>query len=940
MRKKGRILCLLLAVMLSMQTLVLSLPKQVWAAEPADVQTYYVTPELSDGLTMTSGELPDLAVKGTLSGETFTFAEDKTLSFAATAAEGWTYSSDYSRFFASDAQNRSIVQNGKTVTFTYQAKKGKSVAFSDLAAVLINATPDKLPQLKITIDGSFSSVNKEDWTAASFELTAGTKVFAEGNSYTGTGEIKGRGNSSWQQPQKPYSIKLSKKESLLGIPKTKKYAIVSTYSDPSLMRNYVTYKAALSLVGIQYVPKIEFVEVYLNGSYNGVYALVERIDIESTKIDIEEATADNLTGGYIIEKDAGDKVNKNVDPWFDAPFQANPNEDLFTLKAPDVQDGMLEYLEDYMQRLHDALMGNSDESYTKYIDISSWADFLVLQELAKNVDGNLKTSCYFVKEKDNDVLRMDAPWDFDLAYGLANWSNASQYNDYWDCPTGTGTSDFMVINSSCPWFKQLYSFDEFNSLVKERYSAYRAEMIPNMHSMIYEQAAYLSKAAQSNSQKWPAVGSFSYGVSSFDNWLKGRVEWLDAKWLDESKQTLALSVSADGDGTGTVQAPDAVAYGKTAEVSITADAGSEIASVVWNGIDVTEEIQNGAYTTPIMTKDAELAVTFQKVQAPVYAITIAGMANGNVAADKETASAGEVVTLTVTPEEEYRLTADSLKVNGGAVAVTKASETAYMFVMPSGGANVTASFEKILYTITIAGMANGSVAADKETASAGEVVTLTVTPEEEYRLTEDSLKVNGGAVAVTKASETAYTFVMPSGGANVTASFEKIPVPAVTNIMISPEYAEVAAGETQQFTAEVFVENGASQAAAWSVSGALSAQTSIDENGLLTVGEDETAEMLTVTAMSVFDPSVQRSVTVTVKQTESSGESSKPEESKPEESEKEESSSRPDTESPADKNNPNTDDALPFAAPALLLLAAAVLMALRKGKKHTVLRTK
>lgn len=81
------------------------------------------------------------------------------------------------------------------------------------------------------------------------------------------------------------------------------------------MRNYVTYKAALSLVGIQYVPKIEFVEVYLNGSYNGVYALVERIDIESTKIDIEEATADNLTGGYIIEKDAGDKVNKNVDPW-------------------------------------------------------------------------------------------------------------------------------------------------------------------------------------------------------------------------------------------------------------------------------------------------------------------------------------------------------------------------------------------------------------------------------------------------------------------------------------------------------------------------------------------------------------------------------------------------------------------------------------------------
>ena len=116
---------MLLAVMLSMQTLVLSLPKQVWAAEPADVQTYYVTPELSDGLTMTSGELPDLAVKGTLSGETFTFAEDKTLSFAATAAEGWTYSSDYSRFFASDAQKQKHRAERQNCDVYLSGEKGK-----------------------------------------------------------------------------------------------------------------------------------------------------------------------------------------------------------------------------------------------------------------------------------------------------------------------------------------------------------------------------------------------------------------------------------------------------------------------------------------------------------------------------------------------------------------------------------------------------------------------------------------------------------------------------------------------------------------------------------------------------------------------------------------------------------------------------------------------
>ena len=78
----------------------------------------------------------------------------------------------------------------------------------------------------------------------------------------------------------------------------------------------MTYKAAAGYEGIDYVPRCEFVEAYFNGVYNGIYLLVERVDIESNKINIDEASADELTGGYLIEKDVWGKFDPEEDVWF------------------------------------------------------------------------------------------------------------------------------------------------------------------------------------------------------------------------------------------------------------------------------------------------------------------------------------------------------------------------------------------------------------------------------------------------------------------------------------------------------------------------------------------------------------------------------------------------------------------------------------------------
>ena len=291
------------------------------------------------------------------------------------------------------------------------------------------------------------------------------------------------------------------------------------------------------LAGVDYVPKCEFVDVYFNGEYNGIYILIERPGIESTKIDIDEANESDITGGYFIEKDIAMKVDFARDMWFDCPYWANQTQDYFVLKQPEPASSeltarMLEYLEEHMKSVHNAVMGISGEDYQKYIDVDSWIDYIIIQEITKNIDGNFKTSCYLYKQSQDDRLYMTAIWDFDIAFGLTAFNNASaEHNDVEDCVGGRGPVGFIAINSSAPWFNALYhNYPDFQARFKQRYKEYRSTLIPEFFALINEQAAYLYNCTAATEEKWEK--NFDHGVNFLTNWLTGRIEWLDSQLLD------------------------------------------------------------------------------------------------------------------------------------------------------------------------------------------------------------------------------------------------------------------------------------------------------------------------------------------------------------------------------------------------------------------------
>ena len=252
---------------------------------------------------------------------------------------------------------------------------------------------------------------------------------------------------------------------------------------------------------------------------------------------------------------------------------------------------------------------------------------------------------------------------------------------------------------------------------------------------------------------------------------------------------------------GTVTADKATAnMGETVTLTITPDEGYELESLRVIYDDAIVPLTEGN-TFVMRACNAAIIADFKMID---YAITITPAENGTITADKETANMGETVTLTVTPNEGYEL--DQLTVINGTtqVAVEITTEGKYTFTMPAGNVKVYATFKAIDYTITIEPSENGTITADKTTANIGETVTLTITPNEGYEL--DQLIVMNGTtqVDVTITTDGKYTFVMPAGNVEISATFKMtdyaITIMPAENGTVTADKATANMGETVTLT--------------------------------------------------------------------------------------------------------------------------------------------
>lgn len=227
-------------------------------------------------------------------------------------------------------------------------------------------------------------------------------------------KIQGRGNNSWNCPKKGFNIELKDDADLLGMGVEKKFALLPGYRDASLL----TYKVVQDLckeVRKEFAPEYKFVNVYIDGEYQGMYILAEKINVGRNRIDIDISNQD-VTGSYIFELDNfyyQDELNV---------FETDRH-NIYTVKYPAVmEEGQIEYCKEFFNQFEYAVKsedGYNEEGhhYTEYVDLDSIAQLWLYAEISGEY--SLNGSIYFYKENDSKgdgKLHVIYPWDVEHSF--------------------------------------------------------------------------------------------------------------------------------------------------------------------------------------------------------------------------------------------------------------------------------------------------------------------------------------------------------------------------------------------------------------------------------------------------------------------------------------------------------------------------------------------
>lgn len=374
------------------------------------------------------------------------------------------------------------------------------------------------------------------------------------NEYNGNIGIEVRGSSSSGFPKKQYGLETRDPSgnimdvSIFNMAYDNDWVLSAPYTDKSLMRDVLTYKMGWDTDN--YAPRTQFCEVILNGQYEGVYALTEKIKRKDGKVGIDdvlpEDISDNeLTGDYIfkVDKLTGDGQVAWTSPYPTFPnFSSTIDIQLHDPELVELVPVQLNYLQTAVTSFETALISpNFDDpiqGYAPYIDKKSFIDFMLVNEFGKNVDG-YRISTFLHKRRLSEGGKIVAGplWDFNLAFGNADYCNGGN-TDGWE----------IYFNSYCGggldnpfWFERLVQDSNFANDMHCRWLEMRAGPWHTDTLMAYidAQAAYLEQAQQRNFQRWAILGNYVWPnnfvgatyaeeVAYLKAWITERANWMDA----------------------------------------------------------------------------------------------------------------------------------------------------------------------------------------------------------------------------------------------------------------------------------------------------------------------------------------------------------------------------------------------------------------------------
>jgi hypothetical protein len=357
--------------------------------------------------------------------------------------------------------------------------------------------------------------------------------------YTGTGRIRGRGNSTWEwYDKKPYRIKLDEKASIVGLAAEKDWVLLANFRDPTHMMNTFVFELG-HVMGMPYTNHSRYMEVTLNGEYIGLYQLTEQIEQGKNRVAV-----DDVEGVLIaLDVDDGPEHSSSKDNFWSEIYRMP-----VCVKFPEDID-VTGIKKDFAQ-LESAILsirkskGNSAaikagmDKVRELLDVQSFIDFLIIQELVYNVELAAPRSMYMHKDKGGKWV-MGPLWDFDAGFDF-DWGTMTDghhfFEDYREYVLGPDPIHHAGSYWVPEFFTDMFRSDEFC----EEFIARWEEISPLIMTEVWANTEKYINAAENamvrNSQRWPIYFpsdnwpqeeiNFATEIANMYSWLSYRVSHL------------------------------------------------------------------------------------------------------------------------------------------------------------------------------------------------------------------------------------------------------------------------------------------------------------------------------------------------------------------------------------------------------------------------------
>lgn len=373
------------------------------------------------------------------------------------------------------------------------------------------------------------------------------------NEFYGEIGIERRGSSSNGFPMKSYGLETwgpdssNYNVSIFDFPSDNDWILYAPYTDKSLIRNILTYHIGNEMGN--YSPRTKLCEVVLNDEYIGVYVFLERIKVNPGRVNInpvlpQDTLENEITGGYIVKIDK--TTAGGIIAWTSPYAASSPSTNAIRYQLHDPEIGelnvsQLSYIQNYITDWEDTLSGvnfsDPINGFRKFIDVQSFIDFMLVNELSKNVDG-YRISTFLHKQRFSEGGKLVAGplWDFNLGWGNANY-----------CYGGDTTGWEIDFNNYCAggldnpfWWKRMLEDSAYADEVNCRWFSLRNGVLSNEYLLNYidSLATLLEIPASRNYNKWPILGTYVWPnnfigqtyqqeIDYMKSWVVGRLTWMD-----------------------------------------------------------------------------------------------------------------------------------------------------------------------------------------------------------------------------------------------------------------------------------------------------------------------------------------------------------------------------------------------------------------------------